>query len=253
MPQPSVSDVFEAVESGRASAGVVPVENSAEGGVGVTLDRFMESDLKICGELMSPISHVLMSQKNDERKVKVVYSHPQGLAQCRRWLANHLPQAEMVETPSTAAAAEKAATDPFGAAVGSRLAAQAQGLKILATDIQDNPHNTTRFWVLGDSDCPPTGTDKTSLMFVVSHRPGSLYQALGHLASRGLNLTRIESRPTKQRPWEYAFFVDLAGHREDPAMAQALEEIKDDVLWLKILGSYPEALSGKDCAGVGGE
>lgn len=243
LPQPTLGEVFSAVESGRAAVAVVPVENSGGGGVGLTLDRFMESDLKICGELTAPISHVIMSRVRDESQVRRVYSHPQGLAQCRDWLARRVPGAETVETASTAAAAARAAEDPEGAAIGSLLAAQAYDLPLLASDIQDSAHNTTRFWVLGREDCPPTGTDKTTLMFVISHRPGSLYRALGHLASRGLNLTRIESRPTRQRPWEYAFFVDLIGHRRDQVVSEALEAMSGDLLWLKVLGSYPEGLT----------
>ena len=239
-PKASIAQVFKAVESGTCQAGLVPVENSTEGAVGAAMDAFLNTSLKVCGEVFDQINHVLMSRTSDHSQVKVVYSHPQALAQCRKWLERTLPGAELVETGSTSAAAAKAASQADAAAVGSRLAAESLGLNLLAENIQDISSNITRFLVLCKQDCPSTGEDKTSLLFVGSHKPGSLHNALGHLAKNGLNLTRIESRPTRQKAWEYAFFVDLQGHKDDAAVQNALEDMKGNVLWLKVLGSYPQ-------------
>ena len=238
-PKASIVQVFKAVESGTCQAGLVPVENSTEGGVGAAMDAFLDTSLKVCGEVYDRINHSLMSRTTDLAQVKLVYSHPQALAQCRRWLEKNLPGAELVETVSTSAAAIKAAEQADSAAVGSRLASESLGLNLLAENIQDNSGNTTRFLVLSKQDCPQSGDDKTSLLFVGSHKPGSLHHALGHLAKNGLNLTRIESRPTRQKAWEYAFFVDLQGHKDDEAALAALKDLKKEVLWLKVLGSYP--------------
>ncbi len=238
-PQNSIAEVFREVEGGRCQVGLVPVENSGEGAVGASLDQLMNTQLKVCGEVYTPISHVLMSHEEDLEAIATVYSHPQALAQCRAWLSRNLPQARVAEAPSTAAAARQAADTPGSAAVGAVAAAQHNGLKILAEGIQDYSFNTTRFLVVGNQEVPPCGQDKTSLVFLTAHRPGSLYQALGELAEMGINLSRIESRPTKDRPWEYAFFVDLQGHRQDPVVAKALAALESQVERLKILGSFP--------------
>lgn len=238
--QATMLDVFDEVDRGRSQVGVVPVENSSEGGVGAAMDQFMCSDLKVCGEIFLPISHVLMSAGVPMEEVKTVYSHPQALAQTRGWLRRNLPGADLVDAPSTSAAAEKAAAAAGCAAVGALSAARGHGLDVLAADIQDNPRNATRFFILCKHSCPPTGADKTSLLFMTAHRPDSLYEALGRLAGRGINLTRIESRPTKDRPWEYAFFVDLIGHQEDEPVREALAALEREVESLKILGSYPQ-------------
>ncbi len=246
-PQGSIAEVFEEVEAGRSPLGVVPVENSSQGGVTETLDRLMETHLTVCGEIYARVGHMLMSREAELSAVKRVYSHPQALGQCQGWLRRKLPQAELVDTASTAAAAERAAGEAGSAAVGSRLTAQHNDLPILAADIQDVAFNTTRFLVLGQRACPPTGRDKTSLIFGLSHRPGSLSRALDHLATRGINLTHIQSRPIKQRPWEYAFFVDCIGHRQDTELGQAIEALTGEVEYLKVLGSYPQGqpLPGK--------
>ncbi len=238
-PQVTIIDVFEEVERGHSQVGVVPVENSSEGGVSVTLDQFMTSPLKVCGEVYTQVSHMLLSQAESLDKVEKVYGHPQALNQCRRWLRRNLPGAPLQETSSTAAAARMVAEDPAAAAVGGELAASHYGVKVLARAIQDIPRNLTRFFVLGNQDCPPTGSDKTSLIFVAAHQPGALFRALSHFASRGINMTRIESRPVKGRVWEYAFFLDCEGHRENANVAEALEALKGDVDQIKILGSYP--------------
>ncbi|BEQ14271.1 prephenate dehydratase [Desulfoferula mesophila] len=238
-PQSGIAEVFREVESGRCQVGLVPVENSGEGAVGASLDQFMTTQLKVCGEVYTPINHVLMSQGDDLDAITTVYSHPQALAQCRGWLTRNLPQARVAEAPSTAAAARQAAETPGSAAIGAVAAARHHCLKVLAEGIQDYTYNTTRFLVIGKQDVPPCGQDKTSIVFLTAHRPGSLYKALGELAELGVNLSRIESRPTKDRPWEYAFFVDLNGHRQDPEVAQALAALESQVERLRVLGSFP--------------
>ncbi|MCF8114939.1 MAG: prephenate dehydratase [Desulfarculaceae bacterium] len=235
----SIGEVFREVERGNCSVGLVPVENSGEGAVNASLDQLMNSQLKVCGEVYAPVSHALMSIEDELEFVEIIYSHPQALAQCRGWLAKHQPQARLSEATSTAAAARQAAETPGSAAVGNLAAAGPYGLQVLAEGIQDYSHNTTRFLVVSAQDAPSCGQDKTSLVFMASHQPGSLHQALGELARRGINLTRIESRPTKDRPWEYAFFVDLMGHRQDPEVAEALKALDGQVEQLKVLGSFP--------------
>jgi len=245
-PQASIIDVFDETERGHSQVAVVPVENSSEGGVGLTLDQFISSDLQVCGEIYVRVAHALISNEKDLKDVHTVYSHPQALGQCRGWLARNLPAAVQMECASTAAAAREAAQRPGCAAVGSQLLAEMHGLQILASDIQDNPRNMTRFLVLGRQACPPTGSDKTSLLFILSHQPGSLHRALGSLADRGINLTHIQSRPIKERPWEYAFFADFMGHREDEEVAEALRSLEQEVEFIKVLGSYPagESVNG---------
>lgn len=239
--QYTISEVFEAVERGRSQVGLAPVENSSEGAVGEALDRLVTTSLSVCGETYLAISHALMSLTEDMSGLQRVYSHPQALAQCRGWLSRRLPGAQQIAAASTAEAANKAAGDPQSAAIGSKVLAGASGLTLLAEDIQDSGLNTTRFLVLGQDDCPPCGQDKTSVCFVVSHKPGSLYRALGAMADRGLNLTRIESRPLKDRPWEYVFFADFLGHNQDKVVAEALELVKPETEMFKVLGSYPMA------------
>ena len=239
LPQGSIDDVFDQVERGNSSLGVVPVENSSEGGVNATLDRFLTTDLSVCGETYARIRHCLISACRELGQVERVYSHPQALNQCRGWLRRNLPRALPVEVSSTAAAVRQAAGHPKSAAIGPRRAAELNGLEVLAADIQDYAHNTTRFLILSRMACPPTGRDKTSLLFTLPHRPGTLFEALGHLSRAGLNLTHIQSRPVKHRPWEYVFFVDLEGHREDPQVAPALSDLAQCVERLQILGSYP--------------
>lgn len=238
-PARSIVDVFEDVERGRADYGVVPVENTTEGAVSVTLDRLSESETLICGERYLPIAQHLLSRARDLADVKMVMSHPQGIAQCRGWLAQHLPDVPTGEVTSTAAAAELAAGDATIAAIASELAGQLYGVPALRLGIEDHPHNSTRFLVIGRRPVGPTGRDKTSLLFAMPNEPGTLFKILEPLARRGLNLTKIESRPAKRRPWEYVMYIDLEGHRDTEAVASALDEIAGRTLFLKILGSYP--------------
>jgi chorismate mutase/prephenate dehydratase len=238
-PADSIKDVFKTVENGHADFGVVPVENSTEGSVGLTLDQLAVSELKICGEIFLRISHSLMSGERDLSRIKQVLSHPQALAQCGDWLSRRLPGIALVQMPSTAAAARRVAEERANAAVGSEMLAKLHGLNVLARDIQDLSVNLTRFLVLGSQDPPKTGRDRTSLLFATLHRPGALRMALAPLAEQGINISRIESRPSRETPWEYIFFLDLEGHLSDEDVECALEQLTERVSRLKILGSYP--------------
>ena len=240
-PSRSIAEIFEDVERGRAQYGVVPVENSIEGAVNVTLDRLLESDLTICGELMLPIAQCLLSRAAELREIKRVLSHPQGLAQCRGWLGANLPDVPVEETNSTAGAAELAAGDPTLAAIASAMAGQLYGVPVLRERIEDNRQNTTRFLVVGRQRPAPSGRDKTSILFAMPNQPGALYRILEPFARTGINLTKIESRPTKRERWDFVMFVDFEGHRDTRVVAEALGEIAERTRYLKILGSYPAA------------
>jgi chorismate mutase/prephenate dehydratase len=238
-PARAIVDIFDIVEGGRAEYGVVPVENSTEGAVNVTLDRLIDSDVLICGERYLTISQHLLSHARELGDVKAVLSHPQGLAQCRRWLAQHMPDVPTQEFSSTAGAAEQAAGDPSLAAIASDLAGELYGVPVLRPRIEDNPHNATRFLVIGRAPAGATGRDKTSILFAMRNEPGALYRILEPLARAGINLSKIESRPAKRRPWEYVMFVDFEGHRTTPAVTAALEDLEARALFLRVLGSYP--------------
>jgi len=237
----TIVQVFEAVASGAATFGVVPIENSTEGGVNQTVDELMTRQLWIRGEVVLEIAQCLMGLANDLVEIERVASHPQGLAQCRRWLAEHLPNAEQVASLSTTAAAREAASSAKLAAISSPLAAELNGLRVLVAGIQDNAENATRFVVIAKSDAPRSGRDKTSLVFSTAHSRGALRQALEIFDRAGLNLTRIESRPAPTRRWEYVFLTDLEGHREDDAVARALAELERLCSTVRVLGSYPRA------------
>lgn len=239
-PSGSILDVFQEVETGRTSFGVVPVENSIEGGVSATMDSFLSSDLVISGEIYASIKHTLMSCESSSHAVSKVYSHPQALNQCRKWLHTNLQGITLMECSSTAQAAKKARDEPGAAAVASSLAAQTYKLNVLAENIQDRSDNKTRFLIIGQTACKPTGFDKTSMYLAAKHQSGSLCKALRHFSSRSINLTRIESRPLKDRPWEYSFFVDCDGHIDDPNLSECLRELEGDVEHIKLLGSYPK-------------
>lgn len=242
-PQFSISDVFESIARGRADYGVVPIENSTEGAVNHTLDVFIESDLRICAQLALKIENHLIARVPREQ-IHRLYSHPQVFGQCRQWLRVNFPKAELVEVSSTARAGELAAaagTTDAGALAG-RMVAELHGLDVLEASVQDQVNNATRFLVIGPRDCPPTGRDKTSLMIGTPDQAGSLFHALEPFRTYGLNLTKIESRPSKRKPWEYVFFLDVDGHHEDAAMKTALAEVAGRSTLVKILGSYPNNL-----------
>ncbi len=238
-PKQGITEIFDAVEKGQAEVGVVPVENSSEGSVNLTLDRLIDANLLITGEILLEITHHLLSRATELSAIRTVCSHPQALAQCGQWLAVNLPGAAIVETSSTAAAAERAAPDPTVGAIASELAAQLYGLPILRSRIEDNPLNSTRFLVVGRRPAPASGKDKTSILCSIKHEVGALAKFLEPFARHGLNLTKIESRPTKRRPWEYVFFVDFEGYQANPPVQAALAEVREHCLFLKILGSYP--------------
>jgi chorismate mutase/prephenate dehydratase len=238
----TIPGVFEEVERGNAEFGVVPVENTTEGGIIHTFDTFLESDLKICAEIALEIHMCLLARGGLElRDVEHVYSIPVAAGQCRAWLAANLPRATVVEARSTTDGARLAHDDPHGAAVASEIAARLYDLTILRRNIEDLPHNMTRFVVIGSRLAAPTGRDKTSLLLVTRDEPGILYRLLGTFASRGLNMSKIESRPSRRRPWEYVFFVDIDGHQGEPKVAEALAEVRRYCETFKVLGSYPRA------------
>ena len=243
-PCASLDEVFDAVEAQRAAYGVVPVENAYEGTIGRTLDLFAMPgrSLRICAEIVLEVHHQLLTRADDVQAIRRVYSHPQALAQCRRWLASHLPHAELVETASTAAAAARArAEGEEAAAIGPRALAEVHGLGILAANIEDQRGNRTRFFVIGPHDAAPSGRDRTTFLASVEDRPGALFALLRPFAERGVELTRIESRPSRRRAWEYIFFVDAEGHREREPLAGALAEAgRLDGVEIRVLGSYPQ-------------
>jgi chorismate mutase/prephenate dehydratase len=243
LPQGTIQAVFQAVERARADYGVVPVENATEGAVESTLDAFLESPLRICAEILLPVDQALLLRPGlDLGGVRRVYSHPQALGQCRAWLEAHLPGADRIEAPSTTEAVRLAREDPEGAAVASELAAELFGLRVAETKIQDLAANATRFLVLGPKSAEPTGRDRTTLLAMAQDGPGALLRLLEPLARRGLSLSRIQSRPTRRKLWEYAFFLDVEGHAEDALMAEALVELQSACASLKVLGSYPQAV-----------
>lgn len=239
----SFAAVFQAVENGRADFGVVPVENSTEGSVTLTLDLLIDTALVIIGEILLPIRHSLMSLSGAAGEVKRIVSHPQSLAQCRGYLIAHFPNCETEPVASNALAAQRAAADPSAAAIASAAAGRAYGLKPIATNVQDVASNTTRFLVLGTRPVERSGQDKTTLLFAVADRVGTLNQALNLFARNAINISKIESRPLRARPWEYLFFVDVKGHRDDPKLMRALKALERKALFLKVLGSYPEGRS----------
>jgi chorismate mutase/prephenate dehydratase len=237
-PQKTIADVFNEVSKNRADYGVVPVENSTEGVVTHTLDMFVDSDLKIVSQIVMPIQQCLMSLCRRDQ-IRRLFAHPQSLAQCRGWIQNHLPHVEIIETSSNARSAEQAARHKQSAAIGGLLAAQRYALRVLERDIQDNSANVTRFLVLGRQCSPPTGHDRTSLLFSVVDRVGALHRALGVFRRYQINMTKVESRPTKREAWEYFFFVDCDGHVNDRKVAKAIEQLRQHCHFLKVLGSYP--------------
>ena len=240
-PQESIQDVFLAVERGHSDYGVAPVENSVAGIVPETLDMFPQTNVKICAELYLPIHHHLATHAPSLEAIERVYAGPQPEQQCRKWLRGHLKQAEVIEVVPTSRAAAKALEDPKGAAIANRMGAELIGLPILAEHIEDNPHNRTRFLVIGYNEPARTGRDKTSLMFNLRNRPGELYRALGALDKEGVNLLIIESRPAPRASFEYLFFVDIVGHRTDEPVKRAIEALRSSALETTVLGSYPSA------------
>jgi chorismate mutase/prephenate dehydratase len=234
----SIPDVFAEVEKDNVDYGVVPIENSIEGAVNHTLDMFMDSDLKICAQIILDVSHNLLA-KCAKEKIKRIYSNPQVFGQCRIWLQENLSGVELVEVTSTTRAAGLCAKEKYSASIASLLAAKIYGLKVIARSIEDSPHNITRFLVIGKTDVPHTGHDRTSLMFSIKDRVGALHDMLLPFKKYRVNLNKIESRPSKKKAWDYYFFVDLEGHEDEPRVKKALSELENKCKFLKILGSYP--------------
>lgn len=241
-PCTTLKEVFNSVECRESNYGVVPTENSIEGSVNQTYDLLLESPLKISGEVKIRVSHCLLALPGTQAKdLRVVYSHPQALAQCATFIEKlHVEMEPTYDTAGSAKMIKEKQLSTSGA-IASERAAELYGLTILQRNIEDSPENLTRFFVVGSSDASPKGRDKTSVVFGTKHTPGSLHKALSELATREINLTKIESRPIKGKPWEYHFFVDFEGHSTNPKCAEALDALKRSTTFLKILGSYPQA------------
>jgi chorismate mutase / prephenate dehydratase len=244
LPLPAISEVFEEVQAGHADFGVVPIENSTEGTVNNTLDMFLNSSLKICGEVELRIHQHLMGRMKGMEKIERICSHPQSLAQCRQWLDEHLPGIERIPVSSNAEAARRARDEDGTAAIAGQAAADVYGLGVIVPEIEDRPDNTTRFLVIGRKLFNASGQDKTTLLFSAgdTQAPGSLHRLLEPFARKNISLTRIESRPSRRKKWDYVFFIDVEGHAEDPPLKAALEELKDQASLFKVLGSYPCAV-----------
>lgn len=233
----SIGEVFEEVEHTRADYGVVPIENTTEGVINYTLDMFFTSSLKICAEATLNISHALLG--HSPKRIKRIYSNPQVFPQCRKWILKNYPHAELISTSSTAKAAITAKKDLYGSCIGNKALATLYGLNVIASSIEDSAENYTRFLVISKSDSLPSGKDKTSVLFSVKDKVGVLHDVLALFKKYKINLTKIESRPSKKKAWEYYFFVDFAGHRLLPAVRSALSSLEKKCIFLKILGSYP--------------
>ena len=241
VPHASIEDVFGAVEAKNIDYGLVPVENSTEGGVNATLDCFQSAKVQICAEVNLTIRHCLLSNAASLGEISDVWAHSQSIGQCRKWLATNLPVVSVQAVASNAEAARLATETPNAAAIASAAAGELYGLNILSEGIQDIARNITRFLVIGQRKTGPSGNDRTSLMLSTKNRPGALFSLLKPLADHGISMTKIESRPSKNAAWEYLFFVDVLGHAEDPAMARALDELQQNASLFRILGAYPVA------------
>jgi chorismate mutase/prephenate dehydratase len=242
MPMGAIDEVFREVESGQAEYGVVPVENSTEGVVNHTLDMFLRSPLKISGEVIVRIHHNLLGDAESLDGIQQVFAHPQALAQCRNWLDRNLPHAQRVATSSNAEAARQVKGRPEVAAIAGSAAAEIYRLNTLVRNIEDEPENSTRFLVIGHNEVPASGVDKTTLLISAPNKPGSLYKMLVPLSENGLSMTRIESRPSRGGLWEYVFFIDIDGHKDSPAVADALAQLRQEAALYRVLGAYPKAV-----------
>ncbi|BES71808.1 prephenate dehydratase [Marinobacter nanhaiticus D15-8W] len=240
IPLPAIDDVFREVESGEAHYGVVPVENSTEGMINHTLDMFISSSLKICGEVQLRIHHhLLIADGTDKKAIKRIYSHQQSFAQCRKWLDTHWHEVERVAVSSNAEAARRAASEPGAAAIAGDMAAELYDLRKLAATIEDRPDNTTRFLIIGREEVGPSGHDKSSILVSMRNKPGALYELLEPFHRHGLSLTRLETRPSPSGTWAYVFYIDFEAHADDPQVQTVLQEVDAEAVELKRLGSYP--------------
>lgn len=246
-PYERLEDVFRAVEQDEVQFGIAPIENSLEGSISKTYDLLLDSDIKVCGEIELKVSHSLIVNPGVTLDaIRKIYSHPQALGQCQAFI-KHL-DCELIPTYDTAGSVkmikEKNITD--GAAIASTRAAEIYRMNVINCGIEDNPHNYTRFFILAKEDAPPTGNDKTSVVFAVKHKPGALFHFLEQLASKKINMTKLESRPTRQKPWDYNFYMDIEGHRLDASLKEALEQVADYAIFIKVLGSYPKSKAGNN-------
>jgi chorismate mutase/prephenate dehydratase len=242
LPFGSIDEVFRQAETGGVNYGLVPVENSSEGAIGRTHDLLLSTPLKICAETVLRVRQNLMSKSGSLKKIVRIYSHAQSLAQCNQWLTRKLPDAERIPVASNSEAARLAAKDAMSAAIAADIAVQQHRVRLVARNIEDDPNNTTRFLVLGDHDAAPSGKDLTSIVMSAPNRPGAVHALLTPIARNGVSMTRLESRPARTGRWEYMFYVDVQGHRQDPKVAKALAELDKLAPFLKILGSYPAAV-----------
>ncbi|HLT04115.1 MAG TPA: prephenate dehydratase [Pseudomonas sp.] len=242
-PMAAIDEVFREVAAGAVNFGVVPVENSTEGAINHTLDSFLEHDLVICGEVELRIHHHLLVGENTKTdKISRIYSHAQSLAQCRKWLDAHYPNVERVAVASNAEAAKRVKSEWNSAAIAGDMASTLYGLTKLHEKIEDRPDNSTRFLIIGNQEVPPTGDDKTSIIVSMRNKPGTLHELLLPFHTNGIDLTRIETRPSRSGKWTYVFFIDFVGHHKDPLIKDVLEKIADESVALKVLGSYPKAV-----------
>ncbi len=240
-PLADIRSIFDEVSKGHCDLGIVPIENTLGGGVVETLDALVDSDVKVCSEILMAIHHNLLANCALE-KIDRIYSKPEVFTQCRNWLSATFKEAKTISEPSTARAAQKAAKEPTSAAIGSAIAAELYGLKIVCENIEDTPNNITRFFVVGREDAKPTGESKTAVLFSTAHKAGALVDVLEVFKKYGVNLTNIESRPSKKREWEYYFFVDFLGHNSDENVKKAMDEARKHCLQLSVLGSFPRAM-----------
>ncbi|HQC72367.1 MAG TPA: prephenate dehydratase [Candidatus Competibacteraceae bacterium] len=242
IPLRAIDEVFREVEAGSADYGVVPVENSTEGVVNHTLDMFLQSPLRICGEVQMRINHHLITQATELSVIRRIYSHRQSLAQCREWLDSNVPRIEQIEVGSNGEAALRVRAEPDAAAIAGQCAADIYQLPTLVRNIEDEPNNTTRFLIIGTQPIPPSGDDKTALLVASLNRPGALFNLLEPLAHNNVSMNRIESRPSRRGMWDYVFFIDLDGHAQDEPVAKALSELREQASLFRVLGSYPKGV-----------
>ncbi|MDX1565920.1 MAG: prephenate dehydratase, partial [Phycisphaeraceae bacterium] len=240
-PFESISNVFHGVESRRTSLALVPIENSTGGGIHETLDCFLQTTARVCAEVLVPIHHHLLTRCTDESQIKRIYSRPEVFEQCRKWLSNHIRSAERVATTSSAGAAKIAATEEGAASISAEIAAKLYDVPILQQNIEDNPNNVTRFFVIGHQSSRPSGDDKTAILFTTAHQPGALAAVIDTFRDNEVNLTHIDKRPSQRTNWEYYFFVDCDGHTDDSNLTRALEAARPHCLQLTVLGSFPRA------------
>ncbi len=237
----SIPGVFHGVETRRIDLGLVPVENTIGGAIHDTLDTFLQTSARVCAEILIPIQHHVLSKCASDDEIEKIYTRPEVFDQCRKWLSDHVRKAERMAAASTARAAEVAASDPGTAAIGSSLAASIYNVPILHENIEDNPNNITRFFVIGHQASRPSGDDKTAILFTTAHKPGALAEVIDAFRDKGVNLTHIDKRPSQRVNWEYCFFIDCEGHSEEEHVATAIESARNHCLQLTILGSFPRA------------